>query len=122
MEIQKAKAADRTMDVASFKTIIEVQKKDLQKLRTEKAQDPDPKLGRQKVEWSSFMAQASKQSRKKKRKLNAAKNKKGREEKMEKERAIQEWLCLYNNRLNSDEDYEEFSVATIPYGAWGRVD
>jgi len=122
MEIQKAKAADRTMDVASFKTIIEVQKKDLQKLRTEKAQDPDPKLGQQKVEWSSFMAQASKQSRKKKRKLNAAKNKKGREEKMEKERAIQEWLCLYHNRLNSDEDYEEFSVATIPYGAWGRVD
>ena len=103
------------MDVASFKTIIEVQKKDLQKLRTEKAQDPDPKLGQQKVEWSSFMAQASKQSRKKKRKLNAAKNKKGREEKMEKE--IESLLGNVKPTLRRFQDFLTEAKEMIPKAA-----
>lgn len=82
----------------------------------------NPKQVREKEQWSSFMAQAAKQSRKKKRKVSAATNKKKREDKKENERVIQDWLNLYNRRYDSDDDYEEFNTAPVPYGAWGRVD
>jgi hypothetical protein len=82
----------------------------------------NPEQVREKEQWNSFMAEAAKQSRKKKRKISAAKNKKKREDKKENERVIQDWLNLYKRRHDSDDDYEDFNTAPVPYGAWGRVD
>ena len=42
-------------------------------------------------------------------------------EKEIREGLINHWLNLYHNRMESDDAYEEYSIATVPKGAWGRV-
>lgn len=115
-------AVDLSIDVASFKTIIDVQKQDMNDLRMEKARNTDPEHNLRKTEWTSFLSEAKKKSRKKKRSINSSKKKKEREENDESERKIQHWLNLYNTRLDSEEDYEAYNTAVIPFGAWGRVE
>ena len=72
-------AVDLSIDVASFKTIIDVQKQDMNDLRMEKAQNTDPEHNLRKTEWTSFLSEAKKKSRKKKRSINSSKKRnKGR--------------------------------------------
>ena len=72
--------------------------------------------------WQSFFADARKISRRKKRKLAAERNKKKREKEEAKEREILRWLELYEKRLESDENWDEYCMTPVPEGAWGRVD
>ena len=60
-----------------------------------------------------ILCRGKKPSRKKKRKIIAAKW----EENNIKERAIQQWLGLYYKRHDSDKDNREFTAAKVPYGA-----
>ena len=58
----------------------------------------------------------------KSKKIKSAKYKKEREVKENSENEIQRWLELYNNQLQSEDAYEEYNRASVPLGAWGRVD
>ena len=113
---------DRIMDVSSFKEIIECQKREMQELKEEKSRNPDPKQLEGKKKWESFMTKAAKVSRKKKRKLNAAKHSSLNKENEEKEATIQHWLSRYYRRFQSDDDYELYYATPVPNGAWGRVE
>ena len=113
---------DRIMDVSSFKEIIECQKREMQELKEEKSRNPDPKQLEGKKKWESFMTKAAKVSRKKKRKLNAAKHSSLSKENEEKEATIQHWLSRYYRRFQSDDDYELYYATPVPNGAWGRVE
>ena len=57
------------MDVASFKTVIDVQKKDMDQFLEDNNHSYDPEHNRQKSEWSVFFKEARTQSRKKTKKI-----------------------------------------------------
>lgn len=111
-----------TMDVCSFKKIIECQKREMQELKEAKSRNPDPKQLEGKKKWETFMTEAAKVSRKKKRKLNAARKASINKENDEKEAAIQQWLDRYYRRFQSEDDYELYYATPVPNGAWGRVE
>jgi hypothetical protein len=75
------------MDVASFKTALQLHKEEMRQLRDERAQTPNPDREESKREWASFFVATTKLSKKKKRKINAAK----RSEKAERKRKQKEW-------------------------------
>ena len=60
------------MDTASFNTIVNIQKEEMQKILKAKTTTPDVELGCQKREWALFFVQAKKLS-KNKRKINSVK-------------------------------------------------
>ena len=111
-----------SMDIASFKTIIDVQKKDMKQFLKDNNHNSDPVRNHRKAEWNTFFKKARMQSRRKVKKIKLAKYKKEREVKENSENEIQRWLELYNNRLQSEDAYEEYNRASVPLGAWGRVD
>lgn len=116
------KLGDRSIDVASFKKILDIQKNDMQMFLDKKAQKSEHDRTTSTAEWKSFFTEAVKQSRKKKRNISLSKK---RNEKLEKDRndkKLRDWLNLYNNRLQSDEAYEEYCMSTMPPGAWSYVD
>ena len=78
-------------------------------------------MDRSRSQWTTFFKEAKKKSKRKRRMINSFNNKKLREEKEISEGLINHWLNLYNNRMESDDAYEEYSIATVPKGAWGRV-
>ena len=119
--LESNKKWEQSMDVASFKTIIGVQREDMKQFLEGKTQKNDPEQNRRKSEWSAFFKEARTLSRKKTKKINYAKKKHATEEKENTENKIQYWLKLYNNRYASDDAYEEYNKASVPYGAWGRV-
>ena len=82
----------------------------------------DPVRNHRKAEWNTFFKKVRTQSRRKAKKIKSAKYKKEREVKENSENEIQRWLELYNNRLQSEDAYEEYNRASVPLGAWGRVD
>ena len=71
--------------------------------------------------WRAFFADCRKISRRKKRKLKVERNRRKREEEEAKEMEIQMWLKLYEQRLDSDENWDEYCMTPVPEGAWGRV-
>jgi hypothetical protein len=74
------------IDVASYKLTEKLLKEDTQKWKQKLTQTPNAERDQPKREWASFLSTATKLSKKKKRKINAAKNQKKREEKAERER------------------------------------
>ena len=113
---------DRSIKVTSLKAIIEEQKNDMKALQKVRKRKCDPEHNIRKNEWTSLFTEAKTQSRKKKRTINASKKKKERGENEESERKIQQWLVLHYNRWDSKDAIEEYNKATIPFGAWGRVE
>jgi hypothetical protein len=76
------------IDVASFKTALQLHKEEMQEFQEQKARTPNHKSQESKHEWATFFDSATKLSKKKKRKINAAKNQKKKEER---ERKQKEW-------------------------------
>jgi hypothetical protein len=76
------------MDVASFKTALQLHNEEMQELQEQRALTPNHKSQESKQEWAAFFHSATKLSKKKKRKMNAAKNQKKKEER---ERKQKEW-------------------------------
>ena len=81
-----------SMDVASFKTILNIQKENMKTAQELKNTRPDPVHELHKQQWSSFMKTAKKASRRTKRKLNAARRSTQR---LEEEQLKKQWLYLF---------------------------
>lgn len=80
------------MDVASFKTIVNIQKENMKITKELNKNNPDPVQASHKKQWSLFMKTAAKASRKTKRKMNASRRavKVAEEEKLK-----NQWLSLF---------------------------
>ena len=91
------------MDVATFKTIARIQKDDMQMLKKHKKENPDPVQESCKQEWTTFMKNAAKQSRKSKGKRKSALRNAKRVEKERMERETEEWFTL-RDKLRHDEE------------------
>ena len=77
-----------------------------------------------KKEWAAFFSMATKQSRKKKRKIAKFRKAKDNEDRMKQEQEIKEWHKLYHKRNDSSSDLHEFNAVAInpPPGAWETLD
>jgi hypothetical protein len=84
---EKGRAVAKGIDVASFKTALQLHKEEMRQLRDERAQTSNHDREESKREWASFFVATTKLSKKKKRKINAAK----RAEKAERKRKQKEW-------------------------------
>lgn len=89
------------MDVATFKTIVTIQKENMRLIKEYDKENPNPVQESRKQEWTSFMKKAVKASKKTKGKVKSALKKAKRAEKERTERDTEECLKLHN-KLHSD--------------------
>ena len=102
-----------TMDVATFKTIVMIQKENMRLMKEQKKVNPDPIQESRKHQWTSFMKRAVRASKKSKGKFKSAARNAKRAQKERMERETEEFLDL-RDKLQSD-DYNFSAKDSLRY-------
>lgn len=109
------KKKTQPMDVATFKTIVRIQKDNMQMIKQRKKENPDPAQERRKQEWTMFMKKAAKQSRKSKGKRKSALRNAKRFEKERMERETEEWFTLREKLRHDESNFSDKEMLRLHY-------
>ena len=90
------------------------QEEEMKRLKEATARRQNAESNATKREWASFFGEATKLSKNKKRKINAAKREEKKKRKEVEERILRFWEQLYWDRHKSDDDFQRYIDTPVP--------